>query len=190
MTLPPVVRVFFAVDLPPPAREKIGRFIENLKQKNRSKAIRWTRPENLHITLQFLAEVRSEHLDKLVAAVREHISGKWQAPGLVLGKPQLFPNPFRPRVIVLDVTPQEDLAVLSGLIGTGIQAAEYAIEDRPFRAHLTLGRIKQPQGVDLRFLTGCMAPDMDEITVKEVVLFRSEPQPDGSRYTVMERIGL
>lgn len=190
MTLPPVVRVFFAIEPSPAVKEEIGRFIGAMKKKSKSHAIRWTRPENLHITLQFIAEARAEHLPLLSERVRDNIAGKVPPSTVTFGGLHLFPNPYRPRVIVLEVVSQEILAVLSGLIGEGIATLGYELESRPFRAHLSLGRIKQPQGVDLSFLPEFSKQTHESMTVHEVTLFRSEPKPEGSVYTVVEKIAL
>lgn len=190
MTLPSLIRIFFAIDLPEESKEELKGFICALKKKAKSHAIRWTKPENLHITLQFLPAVASEHLPVLISHVRKEMATTSQHATLTLGKPQLFPNPYRPRVIVLDVTPQEPLAKLSGLIGQGILQANYPIETRAYRAHLTLGRIKQPQGLNLNFLAEFAAPQIKAIELNEVVLFRSEPQNDGSKYTPLEKMEL
>jgi 2'-5' RNA ligase len=190
MTLPPVIRIFFAIDLPLSAKETLGQFIGMLKKKSKSNAIRWTKPENLHITLQFLAEVQTSHLPTLIDKVKTEIKGMMKSSNLTFGTLHLFPNPYRPRVIVLDITPQNDIARLAELIGRGITSSQYDVETRPFRGHLTLGRIKQPQDIQLNFLAGCKLPAIPELEMKEVILFRSEPQPEGSKYTVMERIGL
>ena len=53
-----------------------------------------------------------------------------------------------------------------------------------------MGRIKYAHGVKLDFLSECKTPEIANIPVNEVVLFRSEPQPEGSKYTVLERISL
>lgn len=190
MTLPPVVRVFFAVELPANAKDELTGFIGQLKKRSKANPIRWSRPENLHVTLQFLAEVRSQHIPELIENVKANIAEAVKHTKMKIGGIILFPNPFRPRVIVLDITPQDELAALSALIGQGIVKSSYAIEDRPFRGHLTIGRIKQPQGVDLRFLSEFKAPEIDEIEIGEVVLYRSEPQSEGSQYTVLERIAI
>jgi 2'-5' RNA ligase len=190
MTLPPVIRIFFAIDLPEHAKEQLGGFINRLKKKSRSHGIRWSKPENLHITLQFLAEAKTEHLSALIENVKSRVKEITQASTLVFGRLHLFPSPYRPRVIVLDIAPQEELFALASVIGEGIKASNYEIESRPFRAHLTLGRIKQPQEMNLSFLSECDIPAFEAIDVSEVVLFRSEPQPEGSKYTVMERITL
>jgi 2'-5' RNA ligase len=190
MTLPPVIRVFFAIDLPHSAKQRLGEFIGTLKKKSRTHGIRWAKPINLHITLQFLAKVHTEHLERLITHVRSRIEGTIKPSVFSFGSLHLFPNPYRPRVIVLDVTPQENLTMISGLIGEGIKASQYEIESRPFRAHLTLGRIKQPKGLNLNFVSECEVPEFEKITVEEVILFRSEPMPEGSEYTVMERMQL
>lgn len=188
MIMPSVVRVFFAIDLPQDVKETIGQFICALKKKSRSKAIRWSQPENLHITLQFLAEVESERLPALVESVKMSMKNVLSHVSLTFGEIHLFPTPFRPRVIVLDVTSQKELAALSAAIGEGVKAAHYEIDRRPFRAHLTLGRIKNPQGVSLRFLSEVEPLVVGELDINEVVLFRSEPCVDGSRYTALERL--
>lgn len=190
MTLPPVIRVFFAIDLPLAVKETLGEFIGSLKKKSRTHGIRWSKPVNLHITLQFLAETHTEHLTTLLNNVRSRIEGIAKTSEISLGLLHVFPNPYRPRVIVLDILPQDELANLSSLIGEGIKATNYEIENRPFRAHLTLGRIKQPQGINLSFLSSVEVPDIKKLLVDEVVLFRSEPRPEGSEYTVLERLSL
>ena len=190
MTLPPVVRVFFAIDLPPTTKELLGKYISAIKKRSKSNAIRWTKPENLHITLHFLAEVQSEHLEKLVENVRTEMASSFGKLSIRLESLKLFPNPYRPRVIVLDVSPQDQLAALAAHIGRGIQATNYAVEERPFRAHLTLGRIKHPHGLNLGFLLEFPNPGVDHLEVDEVVLFRSEPQPEGSCYSVIEKLAL
>lgn len=190
MTMPPIIRIFFAVDLPDPLRKKVEDVINHLRKTAKSNGIRWSKPENLHITLQFLAEIKSEHLPKLMENVNNHLAQSLNRIPFRLGSLHLFPNPYRPRVIVLEVLQQDHLLKLSQVLGEAIQATGYAIEERPFRAHLTLGRIKQPQGMSLSFISDCPLPDFEPIQLEEVVLFRSEPQPDGSKYTVLERIAL
>lgn len=190
MTLPPVIRIFFAIDLPQAAKDKITEMMKTLKKQSRSHGVRWTKPDNLHITLQFLAEVRAEHIPVLITNVRNQVTAANKNPMLTFGAIKIFPDLYRPRVIVLDVIAQDELAELSRLIGEGIKETNYKIESRPFRAHLTLGRIKQPHALNLSFLAGYEVPAFEKLSVNNIALFRSEPQPEGSQYTVLERISL
>ncbi len=74
MILPPVVRVFFAIDISENIKEKLAVYIDSLKKLSKSNQIRWSRPENLHITLQFLAEVQGEHIDAMIAHVQAELA--------------------------------------------------------------------------------------------------------------------
>lgn len=190
MTLPSVVRIFFAIDLPADVKDKIGQYICMLKKKSRTHGIRWSRPENLHITLQFLAEVNNDHLPLLMEKVKQHMARVVCHPLLSFGSIKLFPTHYRPRVIVLDISEQEALAELALVIGEGIKEAHYEIEKRPFRAHLTLGRIKDANRVSLDFLAEANGVGVGQIDISEVVLFRSDPHEDGSRYTALEKLAL
>lgn len=190
MTFPPIVRVFFAVDLPVSVKDALGKYISALKKRSKSNSIRWTKPENLHITLQFLAEVKSEHVASLIKNVRKELDRELPLVSLRFGSVQLFPSPFRPRVIVLEIGPQDQLSEIANLIGRGILSTGYDIETRPFRAHMTLGRIKHPHGLNLSFLSELSHSGVENIEISEVALFRSQPQEEGSMYTVLERMEL
>tara|TARA_R110000868_G_scaffold22219_2_gene91273 strand:+ start:103 stop:681 length:579 start_codon:yes stop_codon:yes gene_type:complete len=190
MILPPVARVFFAIDLSDDTKHALAIYLDSLKLRSKTDKIRWTRPENLHITLQFLAEVRGEDVPEMLRHVQKALTAATSPVNLSFKSLHLFPDPHRPRVLVLDVSQQESLAEWSALVGKGIQDAGYDIEDRPFRAHLSIGRIKTSQMKVLNFIADVMPPAMGEIAVNEVVLFQSEPQADGSRYVPLERIAL
>lgn len=190
MILPPVVRVFFAIDLPDETKRTLSVYIDSLKRRAKTNKIRWTRPENLHITLQFLPDVRSEDITAIINAVEKKLAGAKHPIAISLRGLHLFPDPHRPRVLVIDLMPQDLLAHWSALIGQGIQQTGYEIESRPFRAHLSIGRIKTVQMSALTFLTDAELPDIGQINVHEVVLFQSEPHPDGSRYIPLTRITL
>lgn len=189
MTVPPLIRIFFAIDPPGSVKEQIGRYISSLKKASKAHAIRWSRVDHLHITLQFLPEVQEVHLERLVNAVRANLQ-KATALTLSFTKPYLFPSPYRPRVIALDVAPEAALLHLANVIGQGIEVAHYAVEQRPFHAHLTLGRIKHPEHFDSHFLSAIKQDIEEQFAIDEIVLFRSDPKPEGSQYTVLERMGL
>jgi 2'-5' RNA ligase len=189
MTMPQVARVFFAVDFSPEMKEALGEYISLLKKKAKSHSIRWTKRENVHITLQFLAEIQTEHIPLLLDHVKREIAAV-KPTTFQLRSISLFPSRYRPRVIVAELFPTEELTRLSRLIGDAIKAVGYEVEQRLYRPHVTLGRLKHVQDPDLRFLDENPLPVFDKVTLGEVVLFRSDPQPDGSCYTPLERIAL
>ncbi|MBA3661397.1 MAG: RNA 2',3'-cyclic phosphodiesterase [Gammaproteobacteria bacterium] len=189
MRSPSVIRIFFAVELAQAMKEKIGEYVSQLKKNAKSHSIKWTKKANLHITLQFLGEIKGEHVPTIVDNVKNQLKESVVKTHINLGEVTLFPNPFRPRVIVFDITPQDELAKISERVGNGIRLSQYDTDTRPFHGHLTLGRLKHPN-TNLRFLSKVDHPAVGYIEVNEVVLFRSDPVPDGTEYTVLERIEL
>ncbi len=182
------IRAFFAIDLPESTKKLIADVIAELQKNTKRKAVRWTKAEHLHITLHFLKEIKSEHVSKLIHNVRTELLEL--APFyLELGQLELFPTPYHPRIISMNITSQEPLATLAKHIGRGIVATHYPIETRPFRGHLTLGRLNQFGKYDIP-LEIISFPKSEKILITEIILYRSEPTREGSNYIVIERIGL
>jgi len=190
MTLPSAVRIFFAIEIPELLKEGVSQYQSSLKKAYKTRGIRWTKPNNLHITLQFLGHVQSQDLDRLIQCVQKKLRLGISFPVIRFGELQFFPSSFRPRVIVLNVIPPNELMPLSQLVGQGIQDAHYEIEHKPYRAHLTLGRIKQPRDINLQFLSTVEIPDFGELKPDAVILYRSDPYMDGSQYTAIARLPL
>ena len=182
-----MIRAFFAIDLPSTIKQQIDDFVSDLQQRVKRHAIHWVKQQHLHITLQFLEAIEAKDMPEVIAAVHTEIK-TISAFNLHLGPMELFPTPYRPKIISLVAKPNESLAQLSAAIGRGMTATGYAIETRPFRGHLTLGRINVSHTPFV--LPEIALPAMEDITVRDIVLFRSEPRTDGSRYTLMEHFTL
>lgn len=190
MMIPPRVRVFFALSIPETVKSSIEKLMSDIKKVTRHHAIRWTTLENLHITLQFIGEMQAEHVPLLLENVHTRLKNGAPLPPLTFGKLNLFPSPFRPRVIVLEMGAHPELATLAKTIGEGIAATDYPVEKRLFRAHMTLGRIKLPKSLNMNFINTIKVPELTPLLVEDIVLFRSDPHPDGSHYTEISRLAL
>jgi len=60
-------------------------------------------------------------------------------------------------------------------------------ERRPFSAHLTLGRLREPARVEIERLA---APESVAWTATEVVLYESRLAPDGARHVPLAHLAL
>jgi 2'-5' RNA ligase len=157
-----------------------------------SEAVRWVDPANVHLTLQFLGAVPEERLDAVRGAVVAAAAGtpplRLEVAGAVA-----FPGPRRPRVIASGV--QGDLAGLSALVaslGRGLGPLGYPPEERPFRPHLTHGRVREgrpPRGLGEALAAAAAGPPVAWVA-DEVVLVRSQLAPGGSRYEPLARCPL
>ena len=179
------IRAFFAVELGPAARRAAEAAARELAARPGGDGVRWARPEGLHVTLRFLGGVDPALLAPLAARARGELAGL--RPFRVrLAAAALFPTSRRPRVVALDVAPEAPLAELAGALERAAVAQGFAPEERPFRAHLTLGRVRERCFPDVAGL----AVGAEEVAVEEAVLYRSELAPSGARYTPLERLAL
>src|SRR5919108_2776554 len=90
------IRTFVAIRLDEGVRAALGGAVEGLRRVARDVA--WVVPENVHVTLKFLGQVREARAAELVAALAQATSGfaSFEASVEGLGA---FPTPLRPRVI-------------------------------------------------------------------------------------------
>ncbi len=179
------IRAFFAIELGESARRAAAELARSLREARGGDGVRWVRPEALHVTLRFLGDIDPARAAPLASRARLEVARLWPF-ALRLGPAELFPTPRRPRVVALGLEPAAPLEELAGAVERAVVAEGFAPEERGFRAHLTLGRVR-----DRRFpsVAGAKLP-AGEFAVEEAVLFRSELSPAGSRYTPLQRIPL
>ena len=176
-------RTFIAVDLDEGTRASAAGLVAKLRGPG-SDGVRWVRPEALHVTLRFLGNITPEQVAPLARSVADEVAEL--APfRMQLGDVHLFPSQHRPRVVALRVAPGELFSELAAAVERGTRAAGFEPEDRRFRAHLTLGRVKSGRPPATRGLRTDATCD-----VEEVVLFRSELHREGAKYTALERMRL
>lgn len=138
--------------------------------------LRWTSTEAWHITLCFLG-----HIDEAVVPA---ISGRLARVAARHGAVQLsvrgagaFSRPAAARVVWAGVDgSREELRRLADSVSAAARHSGIEVEDRPFRAHLTLAR--SSESVDMRelvqVLSGYVGPTW---TADELHLVRSHPGP-------------
>ena len=178
------MRTFLAIAPPPEVLRNIGT-LQNRLQKDIQGVIRWVRPEGIHLTLKFFGEVSPEAVEKIDAAV----SGPTAAVApfnLAVRGVGVFPDVNRPRVVWVGIAGEIGaLAALQRELERKLAAAGFPPEERPFRAHLTLGRVKVPRGIVglSRAVETGAGVEAGIVPVREVALFKSELTPRGAVYT-------
>ena len=180
------IRTFVAIDLDSEARRAAADWLSRLRAEPDASAVRWVRPEALHVTLRFLGNIEAGRVAALARAVGAEVARI--APfELALGAPKLFPSARRPRVVALALEPEAGVAELAAAVERGVVAEGCEPEARRFRAHLTLGRIP---GQSAPALPAAAGAKQARLRVGEVVLFRSDLSRSGARYTPLERMPL
>lgn len=176
------IRAFIAIDLSEEARAVLADVSETLAARVPQGAVKWVPPQNMHLTLRFLGNTPVAKLDALYAALDRTVAGH-EPFSLRLDKVGCFPNERRPRVVWVGVQGDTDKAeALRRDIDEMLAPMGWEPEGRPFRAHLTLGRVKD-RGAELDLPWGQrVAPATS--TVDAVRFFESQLKPTGSIYTV------
>jgi RNA 2',3'-cyclic 3'-phosphodiesterase len=180
------VRAFLAVPLPESARACACEAIETLRAVVPAD-VRWTPPENQHLTLKFLGEIQEDRVEALVERASAKLAGV--APvELALGGFGAFPSAREARVLWLGVARGAGaLAKLARRLDSAARVVGAERERRPFAAHLTLGRLRAPARVEIERLP---APNAVAWTASEVVLYESRLAPDGARHVPLAHLAL
>ena len=175
-------RLFVAVPLPGSALPFV---LEAQRGLPRAKDVRLLKPEQLHFTLAFIGEVdegRTAAARAVVEGLPRDSGGEAWLEGIVL-----LPSAKRARVVALRVV--DEAAVFSRLFSVVMRELEAngvtTREKRPFRAHLTIARMRRP---------GLLGPTHDcgraRFGVESVCLYESKLRRDGAEYEVVARTDL
>jgi len=184
-------RVFCALELTSSARTRLMEHINRLRQTVPNAAASWSREQNLHLTLKFLGELAPPGVRKLSDAAAAAVT-KVSSFQISIEEPGVFPKRGKPRVLWLRV--KDETGMLSKLqlrLKEACAREGFAREDRPFHPHLTLARLRKPQGAHTLAETHhqlIFEPVKAEI--RELLVIRSELNRDGSKYTVISRHAL
>jgi 2'-5' RNA ligase len=182
MTRP--LRLFAALELPPAATRALAAFRDAAADPQVWRSLG---EESLHVTLAFMGPRDPEAVEPASAALRE-AAAAGAAPRLALAGALLLP-PRRARVLCAALEDVDgELAALQSRVSDALAAAGlYEPEARPFRAHVTVARLR-PHARPPREVAE--APEPVAFDGEAVTLFASRLHPHGARYEALFRAPL
>ncbi|SFN01872.1 RNA 2',3'-cyclic phosphodiesterase [Thermodesulforhabdus norvegica] len=186
-----VIRAFVAIDLPDRVKEHLSELMKSLV-RDVPDGVKWVNAYGVHITLKFLGDVRETQIPDLEKVIRE-VAGKYGSFSLFLKGCGAFPSIKKARVIWVGV--DGDVGLLGDFkkeLDNYLEPLGFPEEDREFRPHVTLGRVRRPSGNPslAKSIASRMAFKTDFFTVEDVVLYQSILKPDGAEYRPIARIRL
>lgn len=179
-----VVRTFVAVTLD----EEIRRRVSDVQQcaMKLASGVKWVPPENYHVTLKFLGDVRRDKLSHVQSAIDE-VARKLPAFDMTISGMGVFPTPRRPRVVWVGIEDGRDrLVELATAVEARLVEAGYEKEEKPFRSHITIGRVREgnkPVPGLVEGLSEINSSGLGVQRVASVALMQSVLQPGGPIYT-------
>jgi RNA 2',3'-cyclic 3'-phosphodiesterase len=181
-------RLFIAIELPAPLRRRITEHIDHLRRKVPDARASWIREANLHLTLKFLGDTQVSKVESVSCAV-ERAALTSPPFEISVGGCGAFPPRGNPRVLWIGIDPEtSDLATLHKALEEECSRLGFEREQRAFHPHLTIARVRQPEGareLAERHVESGFAPEA--VPIRDVCLIRSELRSEGSRYTIIAR---
>jgi 2'-5' RNA ligase len=174
------VRAFLAFDLDAPFVESAAAFAGRLRDRAGKRRLRWCAPGTMHVTARFFGDV--EDPAPLVALVPMLVR---PAPIVRAAKLDAFPDLRRARVLVLAIEDDGTLAAIAAEAEKAAVALGFEPEQRAYRPHLTLARLKEPS--DLRDLAEPISLSGRAVAL---TLYESKTTKEGPVYTSLVRSAL
>jgi 2'-5' RNA ligase len=185
------VRSFIALPVSEEIEAAVGVLEEMLK---RSRAdVKWVPPGNVHITLKFLGGVETGRLESISEALRRAVAGVRAFDAVVSGVGTFPANPRRARVVYMGLSEGvAEMKELADRIENAMAEMGFEREKRPFKSHLTIGRVRTGARKldDLGQSIAAAEYKPLKLAVDRVNLVKSELTPSGAIYTVLETFGL
>lgn len=190
------MRLFVAADISAAVRRGIANIAAELGRQCRvvgaGDNIRWIAETNLHVTLKFLGEVDEARTQ----AIRETL-----ADPLVVAPFEVsfrgvgaFPPNGPLRIVWIGAAQGGDsLRQVYDAVERRLGPFGFAPEDRPFRAHVTIGRFRRPErrhAAAVRRILQETAAGADACRIDHVTLYESRLGPGGSEYVALHRCAL
>ena len=182
-------RLFIAINLPPKLKTELGYLMDELSAVRELKLVG---KDRLHITLVFLGYVDDNRLLTLKQIV-DRLAARTVPLKLTTGHPVIFNDPTGPRGIWAPVQLTPELTRLTNDLRAQLATAGFAIDAKPFAAHITLARANH-RAVSDEFhqllKEWQTAPPLPTDIATSLTLFSSELTPSGSVYAPEHTIQL
>ncbi len=184
------LRCFIAIDIPDSIRQEISALIDSLKKYDAD--VKWIPAGNLHLTLKFLGSTP----ESLLHALNESLSGavaSYRPFYITIGDTGVFPNRKHPRICWVGM--EEEAGILKTLradIEDAMSRLGFNPEERDFKPHLTIGRVRSRQGMIsvVNELDQYKGRTFGGFTVEHIRIMRSELKPKGAEYTRLYEVPL
>ena len=185
------MRLFVAVDVGPDVQRAASRTIEDLKRRTEQRApharVTWVKPEQLHLTVQFIGRVDAALGEQIRAALARPL--RTPAFDLTIEGTGTFPPKRPPRVIWAGIGKGIDnLRSVEREVRARLDDLVHSTDKHDYHPHLTLGRVKNPAGLrPVPLLEGQESTVFGVARVAAVTLFESRLSSSGPTYIALGR---
>jgi RNA 2',3'-cyclic 3'-phosphodiesterase len=180
------MRMFIALPLPEAVKEDLSEFLEPRQEAGPD--LRWTLPEQWHLTLAFLPEVADRHMDELLGRLERAVTRR-KPLDLRLAGAGAFPRSGKAKTLWAGVQHEgEELMRLAGGVRAAGAKSGVAVGGGRFHPHLTLARLSVPADGTrwLRVLDPYAGPSWQAQEVALIASYLGQGRHGTSRHEVRE----
>lgn len=180
------MRCFISIDLPDSVKKEMNRVSDKIKS---SKIIKgsFVDKKNLHLTLKFLGDLSEEQIKGVKKCLSDIILRRFDCH---TGKTGVFPAPEYVKTIWIELN-GDGVIQLKGLVDNKLNEVGINVDDKEFKSHITLARIRGVKEKD-RFMAmlGDLGMKKMIFPVESFHLIKSELTREGPIYKVLEEFKL
>lgn len=181
-----MTRLFIALEIPEDIRFKISEFKDAAVPD--SGKLKWEPIEKIHLTLKFVGDVKDEMVNPIMSSL--DFLNQYEKIKCSLTKFGFFSRHGIPQILWIGLRVDSILYNIVEQLNSNLVKFELPVEERKFKPHLTLLRIKRrfPEKWVSDF-NSFIIPEIDFIS-DNIMLIKSELLPESSKYTVLKKFNL
>jgi RNA 2',3'-cyclic 3'-phosphodiesterase len=183
---PDKIRAFVALAPDPQLLHALAQIQTDLRSLPGGQFVRWTRPDQIHLTLRFLGNLTPDQSNTAIQQLQLACRG-FPPFSLEIAGLGCFPGPKRPRVIWIGLRAAiPSLLALQHSVAQALSSLGDLREEGTFHPHLSLGRVREGfHRPTLDLLRNTTTPRLEPWQVRSVVFVRSQLTPAGALHSVL-----
>lgn len=182
------IRTFIAIPLAPEIQQTIGQIQNHLKTFDCN--IKWVKPDNVHLTLKFLGDVKLKKIE-LIKQVLEDIFKVVKPLNIEFTQLGAFPDIKHPRILWVGLKDEGGrIAHLVSLLEDECGKIGFKKEEKLFSPHITIGRTRSPRNLNLlsEAIANYSMPNSLAQTDQPIILYKSILTAQGPIYETLYKI--
>ncbi len=174
-------RLFAAIKIHPSA--SYIRLFNEISSSLRHERIKWTQPENIHLTLKFFGETDETKIPAICLALESALAQS-ETFTIKIANTGIFGSRYDPKVIWFGIEKQDELENLARNIFAELAKCGWEADRQNFVPHLTIGRIKGLKDKPLfqQIISKYNTVEIQEENVTEIILYESILLREGPMY--------
>jgi len=176
------MRAFIALQISDEMKCELSRIQQELKKV--SDGISWTGEDSMHLTLKFLGDINDEQVLE-IKEILDGISSVTSPFETSLFKVGAFPDLNRIRVLWVGMDKAcAEIEKIAAALEEELGKIGFFKEDRPFSAHLTLGRVRSAKNKEkLKEIVSSVEVAPNACLIDHITLYQSTLTPKGPVYS-------